>query len=168
MLIEKNKVVTVHYKLQKDNLEGDLIEQTHGTQPLVFLYGVGQMIPEFERQLAGKQKGDSLAFGIGHTDAYGPYSEEVIVPVPKSSFMVEGKLVEEYLEIGRTIPMTDKSGRQLYGKIMEVKDDAVVVDFNHPMAGVDLFFSVDVEDVRTATASEIAHGHAHGPGGHEH
>lgn len=168
MKIEDKTVVTVHYKLQRDNENGDLIEQTHGTQPLVFLYGIGQMIPEFERQLAGKEKGASLAFPINHKEAYGKITPEAIVPIPKSSFMVEGKLAEEFLVVGKTIPMTDQSGRQLTGKVVEVKEEAVVVDFNHPMAGVDLYFSVDVEDVREATASELEHGHAHGPGGHEH
>ena len=168
MIIEKNTVVTVHYKLQRDDAKGDLIEQTHGTQPLVFLYGAGQMIPEFERQLAGKKKGDALSFGIDHKDAYGVVQDEAVVPIPKTSFMVDGKLAEEYLEVGKTIPMSDQSGRQLMGKVLEVQENAVVVDFNHPMAGVDLYFSVDVEDVRAATTSEIEHGHVHGPGGHQH
>ena len=168
MKIEDKTVVTVHYKLQRDNENGDLVEQTHGTQPLVFLYGIGQMIPEFERQIAGKGKGDSLAFPIHHKEAYGEITDEAIVPIPKSSFMVDGKLAEEYLEVGKTIPMSDQSGRQLMGKVVEVKEDAVVVDFNHPMAGIDLYFSVDIEEVRMATESELEHGHAHGPGGHEH
>ena len=168
MVIEKNTVVTVHYKLQKDDANGDLIEQTHGSEPLVFLFDVGQMIPKFEEQLAGKQKGDALQFGIGHKDAYGPIQDEAVVPIPISTFMVEGKLEEELLVPGKTIPMSDESGRQLIAQVMEVKENEVIMDFNHPMAGVDLFFSVDVEEVRAATASELEHGHVHGPGGHDH
>jgi FKBP-type peptidyl-prolyl cis-trans isomerase SlyD len=168
MIIDKNTVVTVHYKLQRDDANGDLIEQTHGSQPLAFLYGAGQMIPEFERQLEGKQKGDSLQFGIGHLEAYGPVQDEAVVPVPKTTFVVDGKLAEELLVPGKIIPMADQSGRQLRGTVQEVKENEVIIDFNHPMAGVDLYFSIDVEDVRAATAEEVAHGHVHGPGGHEH
>jgi FKBP-type peptidyl-prolyl cis-trans isomerase SlyD len=168
MIIDKNTVVTVHYKLQRDDAKGDLIEQTHGSQPLVFLYGAGQMIPEFERQLEGKQKGDSLQFGIGHLEAYGPIQDEAVIPMPKTTFVVDGKLAEELLVPGKIIPMADQSGNQLTGTVQEVKENEVIMDFNHPMAGVDLYFSIDVEDVRAATAEEVAHGHVHGPGGHEH
>lgn len=161
MPIEKHTVVTLHYKLQRDNAEGDLVEQTHGTQPLVFLYGVGQMIPEFERQIAGKNPGDSISFGIKHQEAYGPVNKEAIVALPKSTFMVDGKLAEEFLVIGKTIPMQDQNGNQMTGVVKEVKEAEVIIDFNHPMAGVDLFFSVDIQDVRPATASEIEHGNPH-------
>lgn len=167
-MIEKNTVVTLHYKLQRDNAEGELVEQTFGTQPLVFLYGIGQMIPEFERQLEGKKAGDTLAFGVKHEEAYGPISADAIVPLPKTTFMVDGKLAEEYMQIGKTIPMQDQQGNQMIGKVIEIKENEVVLDFNHPMAGIDLYFSVEVQEVRPATASELEHGHAHGPGGHQH
>ena len=116
----------------------------------------------------GKKIGDSLAFPVNHLEAYGPVSKDVIVPIPTASFMVDGKLAEDYMQVGKTIPMTDKSGRQLYGKVLEIKEDAVIMDFNHPMAGINLFFSVDVEDVRAATTEELEHGHVHGSGGHQH
>jgi FKBP-type peptidyl-prolyl cis-trans isomerase SlyD len=168
MNIEKDTVVTLHYKLQKDNAEGELIQQTHGSKPLAFLYGSGTVLPEFERQLAGKEKGDALQFGVNHQHAYGPIQEEAVVPIPKSTFIVDGKLVEELLVPGKTIPMSDQSGQKLTGRVLEVHEEVVIIDFNHPLAGVDLFFSIDIEDVRAATASELEHGHAHGPGGHEH
>lgn len=168
MNIEKNKVVTVHYKLQKDDANGDLVEQTHGTEPLSFLYGAGQMIPEFERQLAGKQEGDHLEFGIKHEEAYGSVQEEAVVPIPITTFVVDGKLAEELLVPGNIIPMSDHKGRQLRGKVVEVEVDTVIMDFNHPMAGIDLYFSVDVQGVRAATESELEHGHVHGQGGVEH
>jgi FKBP-type peptidyl-prolyl cis-trans isomerase SlyD len=168
MVIEKNTVVTVHYKLQKDDANGELVEQTHGSEPMAFLYGVGQMIPEFERQLEGKQKGDSLAFPIAHMEAYGPVQEEAVVPIPKSTFVVDGKLADDILVVGNTIPMSDQSGNRLFGKVEEIRENDVIIDFNHPMAGIDLYFSIDVEEVRAATESELEHGHVHGPGGHQH
>lgn len=162
MVIKVNTVVTVHYKLQRDDANGDLIEQTHGIQPLVFLYGAGYMIPEFERQLEGKQKGDSLQFGVGHLDAYGTFDEEAVMLLSKTIFMVDGKLEEEFLVPGKIIPMVDQHGNQLTGKVLEIKEDEVIVDLNHPLAGVDLYFSVDVEDVRAATAEELEQGHVDG------
>lgn len=168
MVIDKNTVVTLHYKLQKDNESGELVEETFGNQPLVFLYGVGQMIPEFERQLEGKQAGDEHSFGIPSADAYGEVNPQAVVQVPKESFMVDGKLAEDVLKIGNRVPMMDQNGNRLNGLISAIGDEAVTVDFNHPMAGQDLFFSIQVESVREATPEEIDHGHVHGPGGVQH
>ncbi len=168
MTIDKNKVVTLHYKLQQDSAEGDLIEETKGKDPLVFLYGVGQMIPEFEAQLEGKEEGEEFAFGIKSQDAYGEYDPEAIAPVPKESFVIDGNLATELLQVGKVIPMRDQNGNQLLGTVKEVREDNVLLDFNHPMAGVDLYFTGTIEDVRDATESELEHGHVHGEGGHQH
>lgn len=168
MIIEKNRVVTLHYKLQEQDATGDLIEETFGSDPLVFLYGAGQMIPEFERQLAGKKAGEPFSFAIDSKNAYGDINQEAIVPVPKSAFVIDGKLAEDLLEVGRTLPMQDDQGNRLQGMVKEVQDEEVVLDFNHPMAGVNLYFTGKIEEVRPATETEIEHGHVHGPGGHEH
>lgn len=168
MVIEKNKVVTLHYKLQEEDAEGRLIEETHGKDPLVFLYGVGQMIPEFERQLAGKEVGDTLGFGIKSGEAYGEYDPEALVTIPKGSFVIDGQLATDLLQPGKIIPMRDGDGNQLLGAIKEIRGEEVLMDFNHPMAGVDLYFTVNIEEIREATASEVEHGHVHGPGGHHH
>ena len=168
MQIEKNKVVTLHYRLNDENANGELIETTFGSEPLVFLYGVGQMIPEFERQLAGKSSGDSLGFRIDAADAYGEFDEEALVELPYEVFMVDGTLAEDLLEIGRQIPMSDQNGNRLIGTVDEILENSVIMDFNHPMAGANLFFEVQVESVREATQEEIEHGHVHGPGGHHH
>ncbi len=168
MDIGKNKVVTLHYKLQVDDAQGEMIEETFGSEPLVFLHGVGQMIPEFENQLEGKASGDDFSFRIDHASAYGEFNPNAIVKLPISTFVVNGKLAKELLEVGRRIPMQDQNGNPLNGTVKEVQKDTVVMDFNHPLAGVDLFFSGKIEDVRQATDEEVAHGHVHGPGGHEH
>lgn len=169
MTIEKNKVVTLNYKLQRDDAEGELVEETFGGQPLVFLYGVGQMIPEFENQLAGKGAGDELAFGIKSADAYGEHNPDAVVSVPKAALGIETEAeAEEVLQVGRVLPLRDQQGRQFTGVVKAVDPQNVTLDLNHPMAGVDLFFTVKVEGVRAATDSEIEHGHVHGAGGHEH
>lgn len=168
MVIDKHAVVSLHYKLQEDNSEGDLIEETAGGKPLTFLYGVGQMLPSFEENLEGKKEGDSFAFRLESQEAYGPYEPESVVPVPKDIFVVDGVLKEELLVVGNSIPLQDQAGRQLVGKVVEVQENQVVLDFNHPMAGVNLYFTGHIESLRKATDSEIEHGHVHGPGGHEH
>ncbi|NUO03761.1 MAG: FKBP-type peptidyl-prolyl cis-trans isomerase [Saprospiraceae bacterium] len=168
MIIEKNTVVTLHYRLQEDDASGALVEETYGSDPLVFLFGVGQMLPEFESQIEGKKEGDSLSFGIKSEDAYGEEDPDALVKLPLDTFMIDGRLAEEMLVVGNPIPMSDQYGNQLVGIVMEVGEDGVLIDFNHPMAGQDLFFSVTIETVRQATPEEISHGHVHGPGGHDH
>ncbi len=168
MIIDQNTVVRLHYKLQEDNAEGELIEETHGGEPLTFLFGVGQMIPEFEAKLEGKAAGDHFAFGIAHTDAYGPYDEDAVAALPLEIFMHEGEIDMEMLQQGQMIPLRDEEGRMLYGTVEEVRENDVVMDFNHPMAGVDLYFTGQIESVRAATQEEIDHGHVHGEGGHHH
>lgn len=168
MIIDQNTVVSLHYKLQEDNAEGELIEETHGGDPLTFLFGVGQMIPEFEANLEGKSAGDEFAFGILHTDAYGPYDDDAVAALPLSVFMFEGELDTEMLQPGRTIPLRDEEGRLLYGTVEEIRENEVVMDFNHPMAGLDLYFTGRIESVREATQEEIDHNHVHGAGGREH
>ncbi len=168
MQIDKNTVVTLHYRLQQGDDQGDVIEQTFGSEPLVFLYGAGNMIPDFETNLSGKEPGDKVSFHIGHQNAYGEFNPDAVVTVPIETFTVNGKLAKELLEVGRRIPMSDQHGNQLNGTIQEVKKDSVVMDFNHPLAGVDLHFDVEIKDVRKATESEVQHGHVHGEGGHQH
>lgn len=168
MKVKKHTVVTLHYKLQESDASGELVEETTGGEPLVFLQGVGMMIPEFERQMEGKSSGDTFAFGIKSQDAYGEYNEKAIIKIPIETFVVDGELASELLEEGKTIPMQDEKGNKMYGKILEVGEKEVRMDFNHPMAGVDLYFSGQIEDVREATQGEIDHGHVHGPGGHDH
>jgi FKBP-type peptidyl-prolyl cis-trans isomerase SlyD len=168
MIIAKNTVVSLHYRLQEDDANGELVEETFGSDPLVFLYGVGQMIPEFERQLAGKSAGDNFAFGISSQDAYGEFNPEALVELPLDTFVVDGRLAEEMLVPGRMIPMSDGQGNRLNGIVQEVHNNGVIIDFNHPMAGQNLYFTGIVESVRRAEQMEIEHGHAHGPGGHHH
>ncbi|MCB0652820.1 MAG: FKBP-type peptidyl-prolyl cis-trans isomerase [Saprospiraceae bacterium] len=167
MIIEKNVVVNLNYKLQENNAEGSVIEDT-GDSPLVFLFGVEQMLPSFEENLEGKKAGDSFAFGLESHDAYGAYEPEYVIPVPKDSFTVNGIIQEDLLVVGNTIPLQDQSGNQMMGTVVEVKEEEVVLDFNHPLAGVNLYFTVQIESIRQATEEELEHGHVHGVGGHPH
>lgn len=168
MVIETNKVVSVHYTLTEGTAEGQLVESTQGRDPLMFIYGVGMMLPEFERNLEGLKTGDNFAFAIPAAEAYGEYDNNALVEVPKNIFEQDGKIPDGLLEIGNMLPLQDQDGNRLDGMVAWVGLDKVKLDFNHPMAGVDLFFTGHVEALRDADATELAHGHVHGPGGHHH
>ncbi len=168
MTIEQNKVVAVHYTLNEGTAEGQLVESTTGGEPLAFIFGVGSMIPAFEANLVGLAMGDTFAFGIPAAQAYGEYDQTALVEVPKQIFEHEGKIPDGLLEIGNVLPLQDQEGNRMQGMVAWVGLENVKLDFNHPMAGVDLFFTGHVESVRDAEPIEIEHGHVHGEGGHHH
>lgn len=168
MNVGPNKVVHIHYTLTEKTAEGELVESTEGGEPLAFIFGIGSMIPDFERNLEGLEAGAKFAFGIEAANAYGEYDETALVEVPKNIFEQDGVIPDGLLEIGNVLPLSDQEGNQFQGMVAWVGLDKVKIDFNHPMAGVDLFFTGHVEGVREAEAEELAHGHVHGAGGHQH
>lgn len=168
MIIEKNKAVFVHYTLTEGTEDGQLVETTENREPLAFIYGIGMMIPDFEKNLSGLKAGDTFAFGIPADKAYGTYDEGALIDVPKRIFEIEGKIEEGLLEVGNVLPLQDQEGNHLQGMVASVGDETVKIDFNHPMAGVDLYFRGHVSLVREAEQEELDHGHIHGEGGHHH
>lgn len=162
MIAEKNKVVSIVYELRSGSKEGEVVESLNAENPLTFLFGTGGLLPKFEENLSGLGSGDSFEFQLGLEDAYGPVVENAIVHVPQSVFEVDGKIDESLLQIGSMVPMMDSEGRRLNGKVIAIEGDAVKMDFNHPMAGNDLYFKGQVTDVRSATDEELNHGHVHG------
>ena len=170
MVIEANKVVSVHYTLTEGTEAGQLVESTNGGEPLVFIFGAGMMIPDFEKNLDGMKVGDKFSFGIPAAQAYGIYDAAALVDVSKNIFEdpETNQIPDGLLEVGRMLPLQDQEGNRLNGMVAEIGADTVKLDFNHPMAGVDLFFTGHVESLRDAEAAELEHGHVHGEGGHQH
>jgi FKBP-type peptidyl-prolyl cis-trans isomerase SlyD len=168
MQITKNTVVSLSYILKHDDANGEIIEETKAGDPLVFLYGNGQMLPKFEDNLSALKTGDDFEFILSSEDAYGEMDQDAIIDLDKNIFMVEGKIDDELLTIGNIIPMRDDQGHMLQGTVVSIGNETVRMDFNHPMAGNVLHFKGKIIDVRTATAEELSHGHAHGAGGHHH
>lgn len=168
MIIDNQVVVTLSYKLT-NRTTGEKIEETSPEQPLVFLYGAQSMIPDFEANLKGKKQGEAFEFGIDSANAYGETSEEKVVDIPIHVFHnEEGKIDEQIIKVGAMLPMSDNQGNHLTGTIRALTAEEVKMDFNHPLAGVDLHFAGEIIEVREATTEEIEHGHVHGPGGHHH
>lgn len=165
MKIAKNTVASLTYSLE---VEGELIEKTDKANPLVFLVGVGSMIPGFERQLMGKTSGESYKFSIDPEEGYGQADPNAVIDLSKDIFTVEGEIQEDLLQVGKVVPMQDQNGQPLHGVVLEVADDTVKMDFNHRLAGKTLEFSGEIIEVRQATSDEMSHGHVHGHGGHHH
>lgn len=165
MIAEKNNVVSIVYELRSGSKEGDVVEALTPENPLTFLFGTGGLLPRFEENLNGLTSGDNFEFLLHSEDAYGPVVESAIVQVPQKIFEVDGNIDENLMKVGNVVPMMDAEGKRLNGKVMAVEGDAVKMDFNHPMAGNDLFFKGEVTEVRTATEEELSHGHVHGQGG---
>jgi len=165
MIAEKDNVVSIVYELRTGSAKGEVVEALTPDNPLTFLFGTGGLLPKFEENLSGKTAGDNFEFLLNSEDAYGPVVESAIVHVPRSVFEIDGQVNEELMAIGNMVPMMDAEGRRLNGKVLAVEGDAVQMDFNHPMAGNDLYFKGEIVEVREATEEELSHGHVHSGGG---
>ncbi len=164
-MIEKNKVVTLHYRLTKDDDKGALIEETYNAQPLVFLYGTGHMIPRFEAELAGLKAEDKFAFKIPAAEAYGEQDDKAIIDLSVDIFKIDGKIDTNAVYEGAMVPMKNSEGHRIDGRVVSIGEDKIKMDFNHPLAGQDLFFQGEVVELREATEEELQHGHVHTGGG---
>lgn len=163
MQVGPDKVVAISYdlKVSKGTSEKIPIENIDNDHAFQFLYGNSGLPHGFEEKLKDLEENDSFHFTLNTSEAYGEYSEEAIITVPKQAFEINGKIEEGVLTAGNFIPMTDDRGFQVQGKVMEVSEKGVKMDFNHPLVGMDLHFEGKVEKIREATKEEIAHGHVH-------
>lgn len=149
MIIETNKIVTLHYILRDGSETGNIIEDTHNSQPITFTFGVGQMIPGFESNLNGMKQGDTYAFLLAPGEAYGDNNVKSIVKIPKKNFAdSEGNINASDIQIGSPVRMKNQNGQSFQGIIKEVSEDQITVDFNHPMAGRTLHFSGEILEVK--------------------
>lgn len=155
MQISDEKVVSLSYTLV---VEDDVVETVKEDKPMQFIFGQGYLLPAFEEQIAGKEVGDSFEFTLSAKDGYGEIDPDAIVELPLDVFKVNGKLEDGLLVKDKVIPMQDSQGHRLNGVVNEVKEDAVVMDFNHPLAGCALNFTGTVVAVREATEKELTDG----------
>jgi len=159
MQIAKNAVVTLEYKVH--DCDGNLIDD--GDQALVYIHGgYDGIFPRIEEELHGKDIGTSLKLKLEPEEAFGEYDAELVN-------IEERNLFPENIEIGMQFERSsDDDEVDMLFTITDIEGDKVVVDGNHPLAGISLVFDCTVVDVRPATDEELAHGHAHGPHGHHH
>lgn len=168
MKVGKDKVVTLTYTLRFDDVNGEIIQKVDIDRPFVHLFGNGTLLPVFEANIDGCEPEKDFGFALTPQEGYGEFTEEAIIELEKSIFEKEGKVDDELLKIGNMITMQDQEGRPIDGRVLEIKDEKVIMDFNHPLAGKNLHFSGKVIDVRDASEEELSHGHVHGDGGHQH
>ena len=155
---EENTVIGLVYNLFDS--EGNLIEERTKSDPLFYIHGVGQLLPGVERAIDGQGVGFKATIEIPAAEAYGEYDEDLVTEVERSAFP---ETIE--LEVGMQFNTQGPEGESLVVEVVEISDEAVVIDGNHPLAGCDLKFELEVHSIRNATAEEIEHGHVHGKDG---
>jgi FKBP-type peptidyl-prolyl cis-trans isomerase SlyD len=162
MKIENEKVVTMHFTVM--DKEKTVIDSTYDAEPLAFIQGSGLLVPALEEALFGLAASDKKSVSLTADQAYGERFEQLIQSMPKTMF--EGMDVN----VGMQFRATTDDGEQTV-IVVDISDDKIVVDGNHPLAGIDLTFDVEVLEVREATTDELSHGHPHVEGescGHSH
>lgn len=159
MTIQNDKVVTMHYHLTNSD-DGQVLDSSRGSEPLTYLHGAGSIIPGLERELAGLDVGATKTVQVTAADAYGEYNDDMVQTLPRKEF--EGT---ENLQVGMQLQTQDQDGNTFSVHVAQIEGDEVMIDGNHPLAGMPLTFEIEIVAVRDATAEELQHGHAHGEGG---
>jgi FKBP-type peptidyl-prolyl cis-trans isomerase SlyD len=154
MVIEKDRVVTIDYKLRDST--GEIIDESDASNPLIYLHGNENLITGLEKHLLGKKAGDELSCVVPAAEGYGERDEALVFKVSKSEFGDASSL-----ELGMQFEAQGEDGAQIV-TVKAIEGDEVTIDANHPLAGEELHFAVKVVDIREATAEELEHRHIHG------
>lgn len=156
--VRDEMVVSLDYTLRLD--DGEVVDTSEDREPLEYIHGKSQIIPGLEEELEGMAVGDEKDVVLEPADAYGDVDPDARQTVPRDAF-------PEDLDLTRGMPLSMRdrdTGETLQAYVVDIRDDSVLLDFNHPLAGETLHFHVEIDDVRPASDEEIAHGHVHGEG----
>lgn len=159
MKIAEGSVVEIDYTLRDD--EGDVIDTSAEEGPLHYLHGHGQIVPGLEKALLGRVAGDALKVSVAPEEGYGPHHADRVVTVPRGRLPADAEP-----EVGMVLEGNGPDGESILLRVVDLSEEGVTLDANHPLAGENLHFEVTVRSVRVATVAELQHGHAHGPGDH--
>ena len=159
MKISKNTVVEIMYTLKND--QGEVVDTNIGHEPMVYLHGHQQIVPGLEEALEGKEKGNKVSATVSPEKGYGQRRDDMVQVV--DSQMFGGQDVQPGMQFH-----AESNGHPILITVAKVEGDQITIDGNHPLAGENLHFVVEVGNLREASAEEIDHGHVHGPGGHHH
>lgn len=154
----QNNYVAVAYKLYVKDEEDEqeaLVEQCDTVHPFQFISNLQCVLPAFEKQVAGLQRGEKFDFVIPCAEAYGEFQDELMFDVPRKTFEIDGRFDKEHIYEGNIIPLQGEDGERFNATVIEVKNDAVTIDLNHPRAGQDLHFVGMVVENREATSDEL-------------
>jgi len=160
MNISNDCVAGIHYTLKND--AGEVLDSSIDAEPLLYLHGAQNIVPGLEKELAGKALGDKISVVVAPAEGYGDYNDSLLQELPSNMFSGV-----DSIEVGMEFHAETQHGKQIVA-VTKVENDTVTVDGNHPLAGQNLHFDVEIVEVREALKEEIDHGHVHGPGGHNH
>ena len=160
MQIAEHTIVRFHYDLADE--AGQPIESSREREPMAILYGAGNVIPGIEKAIEGRRAGERLQVTVPPAEGYGERREGLTQRVPKKFFNEARKL-----RPGDSTVLGSNQGPRVV-TVLKIGETVIDVDLNPPMAGRTLCFDIEIMEVREASAEEIAHGHAHEPGGHAH
>lgn len=153
MSVKDSTVVTFHYTLK--DAEGSVLDSSEGADPMPYLHGAGNIVPGLEKAMLGKVVGDKFDVEVNAAEGYGDYNPALKQVVPRDMF--QGV---DQIEVGAQFEASTEQG-PVTVLVTEVSADEITVDGNHPLAGEDLFFNIEVVEIRDASAEEIDHGHVH-------
>jgi FKBP-type peptidyl-prolyl cis-trans isomerase SlyD len=160
MDIQRNTVVSFHYRLSDSS--GEELETSRNAEPSVYLHGADNILPALEQEMTGKVAGDVFSVSLAAANAYGERDPQRQQRVPVKHLLYQGRL-----RPGMVVQINTEAGRRP-ATVLKVGKFSADLDTNHPLAGRDLVFDIEVVSVRAASSEEIAHRHVHGPGGHQH
>ena len=160
-MIAKNKVVSLSYCLK--STQGEELDRAGIDKPLEYLHGSGNIVPGLENALEGLKVGDKKEVTVEPKDGYGEIMTDLKMEVDRKAFPTDQKIAT-----GMQFMAELADGKKHPFNVVDIKDDKIHVDGNHPLAGQQLNFDVEIAEVREASAEEVEHGHAHGVGGHQH
>lgn len=160
MKADTDKVVTFHYTLTSD--AGEILDTSDGGEPLAYIHGAGNIVAGLEGAITGRQAGDTFKVDVSPEEGYGARHDDMIQQIPREAFVDAGQI-----EPGMRFQAQTSGGMHLF-TVTAVDDEFVTADGNHPLAGENLHFDIEIVSVRDASAEELRHGHVHGPGGHHH
>lgn len=152
-----NKYVTVAYELYTDNDKGihELVEKAPIEHPFQFISGLGIALDSFESKILALAEGETFDFVLKVDEAYGPYEQDHVIELPKETFAINGRFDKDMVYPGAVLPLVNADGMRFQGLVLELKNNTVIIDLNHPLAGKDLHFKGQVVTMRDATNEEI-------------
>ena len=173
MKIQENAVVGLTYELKVSKDEDGIesapfsVEVRDEEDPFYFLFGQSGLPEKFEELLSDRNVGDDFTFTINVTDGYGEADEELVISLPSEQFSGERGFSPEMLEEGNFLPLMDENGYSMQAKVLKNMGESLLLDFNHPLVGFDLYFEGKIIEIREATKDELEHGHVHGEHGEQ-
>lgn len=163
----RNKYISVQYKLYTVDENGKhLVEQTTADRPFDFISGFGFTLEAFEKNIAHLAAGAAFSFELSKDEAYGDYEEARVLDLERDIFTINGHFDHEHIHAGAVVPLQNEDGNHFFGRVLEVNEEKVKMDLNHPLAGETLLFEGTVTESREATKEEIQHliNHMNGEG----